>query len=366
MQKFFNLNKAVKLVVVFIAIILILVLILLLYRMYRQNEITSLSNKIIDNSGFSELRKIDLNGSEQYIYIEAADKSKPIVLFLHGGPGAPYPFGANSRGLYPKISQNAVAIYWDQRGTGKSFNKSITADELTVEQFVADTNSLVDYLVKEFDRDKIYIVGVSWGTIPALKVVEQNPQKFYAYFAYAQLVNMSQAEIQAYEWMLNTIENKKSLEKLKEIGSPPYSSKQDIEAFSNILMNDSEAANKKIDGKNSANMLKLLSGVLFSPDYTLSDIWNTMVSANDLNMNQSNLPSEMRKIDFNEEIKVIDVPIYFIHGKHDMIVPFDITFDYYNQLNAPYKDFKVLDKSSHLPSDKDFEIVIDHINSIIK
>ena len=51
---------------------------------------------------------------------------------------------------------------------------------------------LVDYLYKEFNRSKIFIVGASfWGAIPAIKLVQQYPEKFYGYIAYAQLLNMN-------------------------------------------------------------------------------------------------------------------------------------------------------------------------------
>ncbi|AMP20074.1 hypothetical protein AZF37_01785 [endosymbiont 'TC1' of Trimyema compressum] len=204
-------NIIINLFLVSLLFILAFIIIFLAYRKYRQKKIITYtnSNSIIANNGISELRKVVLNNSEQYIYIEATDKNKPVVLFLHGGPGIAYPFGVNSRGIYPEITENAVAVYWDQRGAGKSYNKNVNVADLTIEQIVNDTNALVDYLCKEFNRSKIFIVGASWGTIPAIKLIQQYPQKFYGYIAYAQLLNMDKGDLDTYTWLLETIKKKK-------------------------------------------------------------------------------------------------------------------------------------------------------------
>ncbi len=86
-----------------------------------QYPLTQKSKQLIKSGGISDFRKVDIAGTEQYILIEGKDRSKPITLFLHGGPGVPMPFDANSRALYPSIINSTVAVYWDRRGAGRSY-----------------------------------------------------------------------------------------------------------------------------------------------------------------------------------------------------------------------------------------------------
>ena len=48
--------------------------------------ITDAQGKVVDGS-IATLEKVELNGSQQWISIRGKDASKPILLFLAGGPG---------------------------------------------------------------------------------------------------------------------------------------------------------------------------------------------------------------------------------------------------------------------------------------
>ena len=89
--------------------------------------------------------------------------AKPILLYLGiGGPGAGG-FPANALTLKP-LEDHFVVVNWDQPGTGKSYG-AVPISTLTVDRFVADAHALTEYLCQRFDRDKIYVMGLSWGTI---------------------------------------------------------------------------------------------------------------------------------------------------------------------------------------------------------
>ena len=46
------------------------------------------TKKIRSNNGISEIQYLDINNTKQYVLIRGKDKSNPLLLFLHGGPGA--------------------------------------------------------------------------------------------------------------------------------------------------------------------------------------------------------------------------------------------------------------------------------------
>lgn len=65
---------------------------------------------------------IDVNGSKQGLIIESLNNDQPLLLFLHGGPGFPvYPI---LKGSGVKLEEYFDVSYWDQRGTGMSYDKS--------------------------------------------------------------------------------------------------------------------------------------------------------------------------------------------------------------------------------------------------
>jgi hypothetical protein len=52
---------------------------------------------LISQDGINKVEKVLIGGIEQSILIQAEDKTKPVLLFLHGGPSLPIP-GVSSRG----------------------------------------------------------------------------------------------------------------------------------------------------------------------------------------------------------------------------------------------------------------------------
>jgi proline iminopeptidase len=68
----------------------------------------------------AEIVRLEVNGAEQFLILRGRDASKPVLLFLHGGPGTPEtPF---IRRWNPGMEDHVVLAIWEQRGAGKSFS----------------------------------------------------------------------------------------------------------------------------------------------------------------------------------------------------------------------------------------------------
>ncbi|MFX8907089.1 alpha/beta fold hydrolase, partial [Acinetobacter baumannii] len=74
-----------------------------------------------------------------------------------------------------ELEKHFLVVQWDQRGSGKSFPNT-SASSMTVAQFEADTHELVLWLRQHFQRDKIYLLGHSWGTYLGLAEAQQHPE----------------------------------------------------------------------------------------------------------------------------------------------------------------------------------------------
>lgn len=51
---------------------------------------------------------------------------------------------------------------------------------------------------------------------------------------------------------------------------------------------------------------------------------------------------------FNE-VPSLQIPIYFFAGKYDYTCCFDLQYEYYEQIDAPIKEFYVFENSAHSP-----------------
>lgn len=109
----------------------------------------------------SELIKVNINGTEQWLSIRGEDKNNPIILFLAGGPGGSQ-IGAVRRNL-KSLEASYVVVNWEQPGSGKSFG-SVNTENLTPKQYIKDGSEVTQYLKERFNRDKIYLIGESWGS----------------------------------------------------------------------------------------------------------------------------------------------------------------------------------------------------------
>lgn len=65
------------------------------------------------------LEELDLSGSRQWVLIRGQDRTKPVLLFLHGGPGMPAMYLAHA--WQSGLERDFVVVHWDRRGAGKSF-----------------------------------------------------------------------------------------------------------------------------------------------------------------------------------------------------------------------------------------------------
>ena len=71
-----------------IVLILLLIICILWLMPGYTSPIKDKQGNILQGS-IASLEKVNLGGNEQWILIRGEDTSKPVILFLHGGPGHP-------------------------------------------------------------------------------------------------------------------------------------------------------------------------------------------------------------------------------------------------------------------------------------
>lgn len=333
----------------------------LLYRMYEQNRVAS-STKISTSGGIDLLGNIMLGGEEQWLLIRGEKQTNPVLLYLHGGPGSFVIPRARDFGR--QLEKDFVVVYWDQRGSGKSFHPKVPVNTMNLEQFISDTHELVKVLTQRFNVPKVYLVGNSWGAALGALTVERYPELFYAYVGTGQLVNTEKAEAISYQFTLDKAkitENREALKELTTMGPPPWDyekmnkQRKWLRRFGGTIYENTESANSFLSD--------FMGKMLLSPEYSLMEIVENSL---DPNFAVRNLWDDIADIDLVEQVPRIEVPVYFIAGRHDYNTPSELVEDYYKQLDAPAgKHLIWFENAAHMPEFEDpnqfYQIMVDSV-----
>jgi len=145
MKKFFKILTYTLIGIM--GIVLLLAVIIWVKSPGTADPILDKNGKVISKS-ISTIEKVTLGGLEQYMIIRGADSTKPVMLYLHGGPGSPEI--AFLKETNTELENDFVMVYWEQRGAGKSFTEDIPNESMNLSQLISDTRELSEILAKRF------------------------------------------------------------------------------------------------------------------------------------------------------------------------------------------------------------------------
>ncbi len=322
---------------------------------------------IVDANGnlvpgsIAALEKVRINGTDQWVSIRGKSIESPVLLWLAGGPGGSqistvrYHLGA--------LEDHFVVVNWEQPGAGKSYH-ALPHSALTVDRYVSDGLELVRYLRQRFGEEKVYIVGESWGSALGIWMAQREPGMFHALVGTGQMVDFIETEIHDYGFALNLAEQRGDTTKVTELkrqGPPPYTGSGVIMKQSAYLldgfayMNENPAINS--DGWDTFQDL-------LSPDYGLYDKVNWARGV--LDSGNVMFPQLWAAdVDFRHDAPHLDVPVYFMIGRHDINAPPALTEEYYALLDAPHKELIWFERSGHNPwvseADKFAEAIVSRL-----
>ena len=291
--------------------------------------------------GINQYEKVLIGGIDQWILIRGKDISNPILLFLHGGPGfAAIPF---ANGFDPRIEDIFTVVYWDQRGAGNSYSENISKETMTIEQFQLDAIELIELLKSRFHQEKIYLIGHSWGALLGINIVYLFPDHFYAYIGIGQVVEYSESRKIAHNFVLEhakKVNDEKALIELMSIGNPPYIHPEDFGVTYQYIVTYGGAI------YHADNFSKLGEIAALSEEYTVKEL--SQIDQG-VSFSNRNLYDEYIKVNLFQDIQEVNVPVFFCSGKMDYLVSFEVAYQYFNLIRAPYKEFIWFDNSAHFP-----------------
>ena len=298
-------------------------------------------------NGVSSLEQVSLGGVKQWVLIRGEDASNPILLFLHGGPGAPVMPVAHHFGR--PLERHFVVVHWDQRDAGKSYDPAIPEQSFTIEQFLSDTYELVELLRARFDASRIYLLGHSWGSVLGVMTVQRHPELFYAYIGMGQVTDQHRSEHIGLQWVRDRARELGNQQALRELaGLEPWDKQNDAVVQRKWL---SRFGGDIYEGK----ALPLLSdfdrrwvwSALRSPEYSWLDLLRYPLGYSKM---RRPLFEEIKQVNFMRTTARLEIPVYFFMGRHDHNKHPELVNDYYEMIEAPRGKHMVwFERSGHSP-----------------
>lgn len=292
----------------------------------------------------SEKIYVNINGVKMGMFIKSKNVNNPVLLYLHGG--MPLYFLTKK---YPTgLEDDFTVVWWDQRGSGLSYNSGIKPETITLEQMISDTKEVTNYLRKRFGKEKIYLMGHSGGSFLGIKVAERAPELYFAYIGVAQISHQLQSEKLAYEYMLKKFVEKKDSRMVRKLKATDVTL-ADGTPDAYLALRDEGMHSLGVG--TTHDMKSVITGVflpsLTNREYTLPEKINMWRGKSRSGV--SWLWKDIIDTDLSKQAIKIDIPVYFFQGIYDYTVSYALTKEFFNTLQAPVKVFYTFEKSAHTP-----------------
>lgn len=307
---------------------------------------------ILSENGIASLEPVTLGGVEQWILIRGYDVDNPVLIFLHGGPGSPgIPYARYSMG---GLERHFTVVTWDQRGCGKSYYAGIDPGSITLEQMLSDTHDLIMMMRGRFGEEKVYLMGISWGSILGAFTARDHPELLHAYIGIGQAVNAERGVRVAHEAALDRateLGHQEAIESLSGIQTDPVDWDQMgslfywLEEFGYGDLHDTSQYPALVDTLSAAT------------EYTPANIanddnWRALYASSPLLSDQTWLYT----LDMINQVPEFGIPVYFLAGRFDYKTPAVLVEEYLAALQAPAKGIFFFDNSAHMPNIEEREL----------
>jgi pimeloyl-ACP methyl ester carboxylesterase len=266
--------------------------------------------------------------------IRGASGSAPVLLFVPGAPGSAE-FGAVRRHL-AELERHFVVVTLDRRGGGTSYPALDPTSTMTLDNAVADTVAVADYLRRRFGQDRIALLAHSGGSLIGALAVQRRPELFRAYIGTGQAVNLPAFDRVYYDdllaWARST--RRTALERqLTAQGPPPY---RDFFAYEPLMLYQNEVYAYDHAGG--------FDETLDAAEYTILEKAHTLNAIMD---SWSALYPTMQDVDLRRDARQLSVPVYFVQGAREMRGLAEPFAQWYEVLQAPRKHLTTVEDGGH-------------------
>lgn len=303
--------------------------------------------RLPDDRAVERLEAVTIGGVAQWVSIRGADRRNPILLILHGGPGyvsLPTAWYA-TRGLEDYF----VVVHWDQRGAGLTYARAADRDamieSLSYERMAADAEAMAAWLRKTFARDRIFVLGQSWGTLLGVELARRRPEWLHAYIGVGQIADMLESERRGWRWALEQARAAGDAEGIAALEAlAPYAARPPSTAHLLAQRRLLERYGGVIHGRKGS--AAFTGAARLSPDYTDRDL--ALAWQGNARSVERLFPDIWARGDLTA-VRRLETPVILLSGRHDRNVNSDVGAEWLAALEAPSRRLVWFERSAHEP-----------------
>ncbi|MGW6685579.1 alpha/beta fold hydrolase [Streptomyces sp. NPDC054961] len=310
----------------------------------------------IDERGF-----VRIGGIDQWISVRGEDRANPVVVEVHGGPGA-----ANS--VYTARTRawerHFTLVRWDMRGAGKTFGRGGPEGqgEATFERLQEDALEVTRYARRLLGADRVVLLANSYGSAFGLRLARAHPELYSAYVGTDQNIHTGGRDTGAHDALLERLRaagKHRQLARVREIGPDPYGWSPRQRATYAKLTAQSDPL--------TLDTLKkvVLGSMWLSPLHSLRDL-------RDYFQGQSfseRITAGTAGFDDRADGTRFEVPFFVFQGAHDVLTPPAAARAFFDEVEAPFKHFALIEDCGHFASfrrpDRFLDLLLTHVRPLL-
>ncbi|MDX2033914.1 MAG: alpha/beta hydrolase [Blastocatellia bacterium] len=303
--------------------------------------------------GIESLEEVTIGGTRQWVSIRGLNRANPVLLFIHGGPGTPmmpmtWAYQAPWEDFF-------TVVQWDQRGVGKNAvaaDREVLKPTLTAERIIVDAEEMTAWVRKRLGKERIVVMGYSYGTQIAMALAQRRPEWLHAYVGVGQ-ISSGIGEEYIYKRLLELAAHAKNDEALRELKAiAPYPGPNRTMADTLLVRKWARHFNGGWYGKPNFDLLFSLPD--WAPEYTQADVdaqtkatqWFSRTVMGNARAQSAGAPRERAAA---SERNAFKVPVIVIMGRNDLHTPYEPAKAFFETIEAPHKRFITLERSAHVP-----------------
>lgn len=308
-------------------------------------QIVADMRRIVIPGGIERTEAVRIGGIDQWISVRGVDRRNPVLLMLHGGPG--YVTMPTSWYFQRGWEDFFTVVQWDQRGAGKTYaanDPALVAPTMTRARMIADTEEMVAWLRREFGKERIFVLGHSWGSSLGIEIARRHPGWLHAYIGSGQIADSPESERRGLRFALDAARSDNNLQAVRELEAlGPYAA-----PGRPIVLKDLYLQRKWLGHYGGAvyqrrNFDHEGAAARLAPEYSDADL-RTLWKAGDFSA--EHLLAETVTLDFSN-YRRFDCPVILFNGRHDRNVSSSVAAEWFDRVEAPYKKLVWFEHSAH-------------------
>src|SRR5262244_1562111 len=293
-------------------------------------KIIAEARRIVNPGGVEQLEKVQIGGIDQWVSIRGTDRRNPVLLYIHGGPG--YVSIPMSWWFTRGLEEYFTVVEGSLRTEGKTYlltDPAKIASTVTTEQMIGDVEEMAGWVRREFGKDKIFVLGHSYGSFLGLQVAQRHPAWFYAYIGVCQSINGPENERRGWRFAIDAARRAGNAEAVRELEAiAPYAAPGQAVPIKDLYIQRKWVGAYggvmayRTDNSADRDLVQL------SPDYSdqeISHIWD----GNEFST--PHLLPDLVSTDLSK-ISKLTVPLILFEGRHDMNVNSDVATAWFDKV----------------------------------